>query len=270
MLCYFSQHITPATPALTGQHPQQTSPRCSKINTPISRFLLFWKTAFLIVAGSLFFSTAAFAALNCAVQPTCSELGYLQTISDDCPSENIIYCPFDTSYKKCVGLKQKTCTELGFTLDDKSSWCKNIAVCADDETFTLCSDIELCKDYPLVSCPEGGSCTSCLFANTITKYNFKGCPDGYKISASSCVAKTCEDYGYQTSSICLGTLPTLHNVLLGDQNTTCYYCELQVNPDCAYDCSRCGGAKCSISPTVEYGNEACLCLKNNMIVDSTL
>lgn len=44
----------------------------------------------------------AVAALNCTVQPSCSELGYSKTITASCPADKIILCPFDLSYKLCV------------------------------------------------------------------------------------------------------------------------------------------------------------------------
>ena len=98
----------------------------------------------------------SFADLNCIPQPTCESLGY--TLSDDCSSNQYIYCPFDTSYKKCIGQFEQGTTEL-------------------------------CTQFTLEACPTNAkSCYKCENKNG-TKYLIKECKDGYSISAdgTTCV-----------------------------------------------------------------------------------
>lgn len=56
----------------------------------------------LIAAGPSFIIGSAQAALKCTIQPSCASLGYTQTDTENC--ESYLYCPFDTSYKKCVSV----------------------------------------------------------------------------------------------------------------------------------------------------------------------
>lgn len=44
----------------------------------------------------------AYAAMDCNNQPSCTTLGYSKENVADCASDGYIFCPFDTSYKKCV------------------------------------------------------------------------------------------------------------------------------------------------------------------------
>lgn len=90
----------------------------------------------IIVLGIIFMVMPVNAALNCNLQPTCGELGYSLSVEDYCPSDRIIFCPFDMAYKKCL---EKSCDALGFTADDKSEWCEDIIECPTDENYTLCA-----------------------------------------------------------------------------------------------------------------------------------
>ena len=58
------------------------------------KYLLLVGTALLGLSGS------AYAAINCATPPTCSELGYTDN-SSKCPDNNV-KCPMDTSKVKCL------------------------------------------------------------------------------------------------------------------------------------------------------------------------
>ena len=51
------------------------------------------------------------AAENCAVRPTCAELGY-DEVAANCKDENMIKCPFDDNYVFCRDSDTKVC-ELG-------------------------------------------------------------------------------------------------------------------------------------------------------------
>ena len=86
---------------------------------------------FLIV---ILFSNQA-VALDCSKQPTCAELGYSTEDNQNCLADGYLICPFDSNYKKCVNFN---CESLGFTNNDKTSWCKNIAVCPNSKDYTAC------------------------------------------------------------------------------------------------------------------------------------
>lgn len=92
----------------------------------------------------------AFAALQCGTQPSCADLGYSKASLTGCA--DIIYCPFDTSYKKCVTPKS-----------------------ADDQ----------CGAYGLNSCPANANCDYCA-----TAYKIVGCDSGYTLTNNTCVCAT--------------------------------------------------------------------------------
>ncbi len=87
----------------------------------------------LFLIAILFSSQAV--ALNCERQPTCEELNYSKDDDPQCAEDGYILCPFDSQYKKCVNFN---CESLGFTNNDKTSWCKNIAVCPGNKDYTAC------------------------------------------------------------------------------------------------------------------------------------
>ena len=74
-------------------------------------------------------------AMDCEKVPTCEELGYTKVEDPNCADDGYMYCPFDREYKKCVNYD---CESLGFTNNDKTSWCKNIAACPGNKDYTAC------------------------------------------------------------------------------------------------------------------------------------
>ena len=134
----------------------------------------------------------AYAALNCTVQPTCEELGY---------DKDYLACPFDSSYIKNLSDKElfpagKTCAEMGFTADDKSSWCPadKIVSCCDSEddakgTYTLCAAMS-CTDLGYTTDDKTEECATeelekCPFDETYTR-----CP------SAEAEIPTCADLGF--------------------------------------------------------------------------
>lgn len=177
---------------------------------------------------------------TCLQQPSCADLGYALSISADCPSEQILLCPFDTNYKKCV---IPSCGLLGFTTSDKSAWCNNIINCPRDNSYTACTNAKIadCSAYQLSSCPANGACTACGNGTNIA-YKLDSCTNGYKISGTSkCVAKSCSDYGYITmlSKVCKNR----YSVLMGSSSGYCY-------------------SNCETCENLGYNNLNALCLKN--------
>ena len=170
------------------------------------------------------YGSSAGCASNTTAAGDCATLGYSKDNVDGC--EHYLYCPFDTSYKRCATEKTPSCEELGFTKSsskmsnwcgeiiecpydssyklckkmgcsqqdfsksDKSDWCDNIVYCAADSSYTLCMEPKewafACSGYTLTQCPTNGICSSCL-SGTTTKYKLDSCKSGYKLSGSSCV-----------------------------------------------------------------------------------
>ena len=93
------------------------------------RYLMF-------LLGLLLAGTAQ--ALDCEVAPTCEELGYSTEDDPYCADDGYMYCPLDHSYKKCVNMD---CAKMGFTEDDKTSWCGKIVKCKGNPQMTLCQNL---------------------------------------------------------------------------------------------------------------------------------
>ncbi len=74
-------------------------------------------------------------AMDCEKVPDCESLGYSTEDEPNCADNGYMFCPFNHDYKKCV---QYNCAKLGFTEDDKTSWCGKIVKCKGNEKFTAC------------------------------------------------------------------------------------------------------------------------------------
>ena len=76
---------------------------------------------YLLLAGAALIglSGSAYAAINCAVPPTCDELGYTMTTSD-CSGMATLKCPFDQTKAFCVVIPATTvtCTVGAVLYDD--------------------------------------------------------------------------------------------------------------------------------------------------------
>ena len=117
---------------------------------------------------TLLSTTSAFAltcdtgsSSTCAASATaasdCEDLGFSKDSPNGC--KHYLYCPFDTSYKRCVSLD--------------------------------------CTSYTLSSCPANGYCESCKTGGH-NYYTLDGCNTGYVKSGNSCVVRTCPR-GYSTA-----------------------------------------------------------------------
>lgn len=246
----------------------------------------------LLAAVSLLgFSSPALADTNCTAQPSCENLGYSQLIRSDCPEENILYCPFDLSYKKCIA---PSCENLGFTQDDKSTWCDKIIKCKYDESYSLClttnvcpsgydtqiSDVSLCGnmgatgwvlDSVTVTRANGASlvCTKCNKKSCSGSPNYTSIADcgtstdGWTFSTcyygdekhGVCNAKSCLSYGYKTSSsLCTSGIYKSVSVKSGNSYKSCYQCGACVAMSLETACRRCpSGRAMGITPTTPTG-----------------
>lgn len=94
------------------------------------------KISFLCLLFLTFVALPAQAQVSCETLPSCAALGFSTTDDANCAENGYLYCPFDENYKKCV---QASCQAMGFTTDDKTSWCKTIVACPTDSSYTLCA-----------------------------------------------------------------------------------------------------------------------------------
>ena len=135
------------------------------------KYLLLTGAALIGLSGS------AYAAINCAVPPTCDELGYVMTKAD-CSGEAMLHCPFDTtavycnsSIYKCrqagysstsscgTGYEETPCpyndsyhkctfsAEAQACIDDGYLDCNILRRCSDDKIKTMCGLTTIKKQY---------------------------------------------------------------------------------------------------------------------------
>ena len=107
------------------------------------RFSLFGALTLLSASSALAltcandYGSSAGCASNTNAAGDCATLGFSQDNVDGC--EHYLYCPFDTSYKRCVSSEKIDCAALGFTQENKSEWCGNVVSCPMDSSYTLCA-----------------------------------------------------------------------------------------------------------------------------------
>ena len=134
---------------------------------------------------------------SCAQEPghstagDCTTLGYEKGGDKDC--EHALYCPFDSSYARCV--KLDSCANLGFTLDAIDKNCKKTLVCKEGgQTYRLCADyaknLPTCADMGYVI-PKNTNYPGCKsYKNCPLDSNFKRCE----------TASSCTDLGFTNKS----------------------------------------------------------------------
>ncbi len=123
----------------------------------------------------------------------CGSLGY--STSDVSGCKQYLKCPFNSRYKICVagGAGSVDCAELGFTDDDKTSWCKaeDLITCPGT-TLTLCAAPDMvaiaptCEDlgFTQEEKPWCSSLEKCKYDETYTLCN------------TALNAKTCAERGF--------------------------------------------------------------------------
>ena len=139
----------------------------------------------LVVAG---LTEKSMADVNCEQLPDCAALGFSTEDDENCAENGYLYCPFDTSYKKCVTHSFYSCPD-GYSADITST--------------------SQCGSYA-----QGWKLDS-----TTVEAN-----DGSQVTCNKCVAKTYADYGYvQYSSSCNEVWKSVY-AYLGDQYKQAYEC----------------------------------------------
>jgi len=78
-------------------------------------------------------------AESCTALPDCRKLGYHLGYSSACGTDDsrYIFCPYDIRYRKCVNYD---CETMGFTQEDKTSWCQEVVECKFNSSYTLCAE----------------------------------------------------------------------------------------------------------------------------------
>lgn len=172
-------------------------------------------------------NTTAQTPGQCAIAPTCGELGYEQNAAD-CTGQHMLKCPFDTSKVFCGGdacaadfalsscdTDIGTCEECGgkykYT-SCNSGWTLNGANCEVNDCSgysSTSSHISGCSTT--ASCKKGTStfykCTSCSGNFTLSNGNCvcnKYCGGNYSLDSSSCscVCNISCGYGEHKTSYC--------------------------------------------------------------------
>ena len=182
------------------------------------------RTMFYSIALSLIFFSSSAMALSCATDAECAtnaaqkctDLGYQQGKEEGC--ESYLKCPFDTSYQRCVKHTSKTCTELGYTATNKSSWCQDILTCETDSSLTLCKNHKSCGTLGFqsgITCKENEASLKCPFDTSYQKCikaeNESGTSDctvlGFTEGKKSWCQKeaVCEDKSGKYYSLCIET-----------------------------------------------------------------
>ena len=104
-------------------------------------------------------------AMNCQELPDCASLGYSKAEDPNCVEDGYLNCPFDQDYKVCV---QYNCEALGFTEDDKTSWCADLIECKGNPQMTLCQKPCFATNYEeLSTLAESGKCKIITMKNDI-------------------------------------------------------------------------------------------------------
>lgn len=112
-------------------------------------------------------NTAAQTSGQCAIAPTCSELGYEQEVTD-CSGQYMLKCPFDNSKVFCGGI------DCSYTNTSLPSGCSNAPSCTKDGKNYFSAVCSSC--YTGYSLKSDGTCSlTCTYSNT----SLTGCT-GYK------------------------------------------------------------------------------------------
>ncbi|MBE6444218.1 MAG: hypothetical protein E7020_06100 [Alphaproteobacteria bacterium] len=149
---------------------------------------------YLLLCTALTISPSAYAALNCAIPPTCEALGYKQTASD-CAGQFMLKCPFDDNAVFCGG---SSCSSGQLFIDGS---CRKV--------YTSCNNAGLAgiEDVSNPACTlQGGD--EMIYLTDGSKIDCwlqscdMGCDPGEvwysSLSACHATVERCADEGYAT------------------------------------------------------------------------
>lgn len=147
-------------------------------------------------------NTAAQTSGQCAIAPTCSELGYEQEVTD-CSGQYMLKCPFDNSKVFCGGI------DCSYTNTSLPSGCSNAPSCTKDgknyfsavcsscytgyslKSDGTCSQTCTYSDSSLTGCAGYSSCQRGSANGIYTYYKCTSCSAGYYLSYNHC--NSCSD-----------------------------------------------------------------------------
>lgn len=197
--------------------------------------LLINKLVLPVVLLVLSIGTAS-AALQCGAKPSCADLGYSKTHVSGCT--DYIYCPFDTSYKKCVTARTANNRCNNFALNDcpanaNCDYCATAyKIVGCDSGYTLKNNTCVCATsctnkisqsaIPANATAVTESCTACdVSTNIITDWK---CNTGYTKVGSRCelAYASCESAGYLSSKVTNATCQSYTIYLTNGTQKTCY------------------------------------------------
>lgn len=200
----------------------------------------------LVVAG---LTEKSMADVNCEQLPDCAALGFSTEDDENCTDDGYLYCPFDTSYKKCVKHLFYACPD-GYSADITDvkqcgssgwqGWTLEIAkVEANDGSEVSCGK---CTKKECEGNPEKTSVADCGSTGS-SGWNYTFCYYGDELRGT-CEPWTCSDRGYSSSSIGCEIWATA-SVYAGNSLTTCYKCSNCIGQSAITACSTTSnGAKC--------------------------
>lgn len=135
----------------------------------------------------------AYAAMDCKTPPDCATLGFSKSNVANCASDGYMYCPFDTSYKKCVKFTNT------LTCPDNATSCTLNVTCPTNLTYIPA--VNSCeKTY--YNCEDAGLYPTDLADNNYINY----CEDGNSVYGYDGQALACYDYCEANSSASCGAL----------------------------------------------------------------
>lgn len=141
----------------------------------------------------------AYAAMDCKTPPDCATLGFSKSNVANCASDGYMYCPFDTSYKKCVKFTNTlTCPDnatsctLNVTCPTNLTYIPAVNSC--EKTYYNCEDAGL---YPL-DMPDNGYINYCESEDSVYGYDGQTleCYDYCEANSSA----SCSALGYENAS----------------------------------------------------------------------
>ena len=154
---------------------------------------------YLLLAGAALigFSGSAYAAINCAVPPTCDELGYAYS-ADWCKGQAILKCPFDQTKVFCGEPDNSVECQIGSVLYDNLKCYdeapdgKTAVGVVFDTSKRLAISISMYKNY----IPWGGYGTDISGLDNCTDSNYTSCDTDGKSNTQKIVAALGESSDY--------------------------------------------------------------------------
>ena len=171
-------------------------------------------------------NTIAQTSGQCAIAPTCAELGYEQKAAD-CNGQYMLKCPFDQTKVFCGGIACST----DYSMPSCNSSVGSCEKCGDKYKYISCNSgwtlssgncvANVCSasDYPYTSAPDVsiGTVISCKPGAAAIRYAYSKCNYGWYLSGGRCIITSC------ASSYDLRSCPFNANCSSCQSGKTTYY-----------------------------------------------